>query len=105
MKASHLVNGTRPPDYIVSLEASQANPHLKYPGAENDLLFEAGYDHVGGSDCTACDKAMEITRKPCKANGPVIHCGTVASANQLMRESFSGGFRATDACIVVKGPG
>jgi nucleoside phosphorylase len=87
MKANYLVNGTRPSDYIVYLEASQSNPYLKHPGTENDLLFEAGYDHVGGSDCTACDKAKEITRKPRKANGPVIHYGTVASANQLMRDS------------------
>jgi nucleoside phosphorylase len=87
MKANHLVNGTRPPDYIVYLKASQSNPHLKHPGAENDLLFEAGYDHVGGSDCTACDKAREITQKLHKANGPVIHYSTVASANQLMRDS------------------
>ena len=42
MKANHLVNGTRPPDYIVYLEASQSNLHLKDPGAENDLLFDAG---------------------------------------------------------------
>ena len=86
MKANHLVNGTRLPDYLIYLEASQSNPHLKYPGAENDLLFEANYDHAGGSDCTSCDKAREIKRKPRKA-GPVIHYGTIASANQLMRDS------------------
>ena len=87
MKANHLVNGTRPPDYIVYLQASQSNPHLQHPGAENDTLFEAAYGHVGGNDCTACNRAKEITRKPRKANGPVIHYGTVASANQLMRDS------------------
>ena len=87
MKANHLFNGTRLPDYLIYLEATQSNPNLKYPGAENDLLFEADYSHVGGSDCTSCDKAREIKRKPRKVNGPVIHYGTVASANQLMRDS------------------
>jgi hypothetical protein len=87
MKANHLVNGTRLPDYLIYLEASQSNPHLKYPSGENDLLFEANYDHAGGSDCTNCDKAREIKRKLCKANGPIIHYGTMASANQLMRDS------------------
>jgi len=87
MKANHLVNGPRLPDYLLYLEASQSNPHLKYPGAENDLLFEANYDHAGGSDCTSCDKARQIRRKPRKAKGPVIHYGTIASANQLMRDS------------------
>jgi nucleoside phosphorylase len=84
MKANLLVNGASLPDY---LEASQSNPNLKYPGAENDILFEANYDHAGGSDCTSCNKARKIKRKPRKANGPVIHYGTIASANQLMRDS------------------
>jgi nucleoside phosphorylase len=87
IRANHLVNGARLPDYLTYLEASQSNPHLKYPGAENDLLFEADYDHASGSDCTSCDKAREIIRKPRKDSGPVIHYGTVASANQLMRDS------------------
>jgi hypothetical protein len=87
MKANHFVNGVSLPDYLVYLEASQPNPHLKYPGAENDVLFEANYDHAGGSDCTSCSKAREIKRKPRKANGPVIRYGTIASANQLMRDS------------------
>jgi len=87
MKANHLVNGTQLPDYHIYLDVSQSNPHFKYPGAENDILFEANYDHAGGSDCTSCDKAREIKRKPRKANGPVVHYGTIASANQLMRNS------------------
>jgi nucleoside phosphorylase len=87
VKANHFVNGTQPPDYLIYLEASQSNPNLKYPGAENDLLFEANYNHAGGSDCTWCDKAREIKRKPRKPNRPLIHYGTIASANQLMRDS------------------
>jgi nucleoside phosphorylase len=87
MKANHLANSPQLPDYLIYLEASQSNPHLKCPNAENDVLFEANYNHVGGSDCTNCDKAREVKREPRKANGPVIHYGTIASANQLMRDS------------------
>ena len=87
LKANRLLDGTRQPDYITYLEASQSNPNLKYPGAENDILFEAAYNHTGGSDCTRCDKAMIVQREPRKAKGPVIHYGTIASANQLMRDS------------------
>ncbi|KAH0534097.1 hypothetical protein FGG08_007306 [Glutinoglossum americanum] len=87
MKANHLLNGNRLPDYAVYVEASQSNLYLKYPGVENDILFEADYDHAGGSDCASCDRAREIKRKPRKANGPVIHYGTIASGNQLMRNS------------------
>jgi nucleoside phosphorylase len=87
LKANHLLYGNRQPDYLNYLEASQCNPNLKYPGEENDLLFEAEYDHVTGSDCANCDKAMEIKRTPRDIKGPVIHYGTIASGNQLIRDS------------------
>jgi nucleoside phosphorylase len=87
IKANHLVNGTRPPDYLIYLDASQSNPNLKSPGTKHDILFEADYDHVDGSDCTRCDRAWEIQRMPRKANGPIIHYGTIASGDQLMRDS------------------
>jgi hypothetical protein len=63
------------------------NSYLKYPGTENNILFEANYDHTGGSDCASCDKGMEIKRKPRKANELAIYYGIIASANQLMRDS------------------
>jgi nucleoside phosphorylase len=87
LKSNHLLDGDRQPDYLTYLEASQSNPNLKYPGAEHDILFEAAYNHTSGSDCTGCDKAMAIQRELRKAQGPVIHYGTIASANQLMRDS------------------
>jgi len=87
IKANHLVKGTQLPDYLIYLNASQSNPRFTYPGTENDILFESDYNHFGGSDCTSCDKAREIKRKLRTANGPVVHYGTIASANQLMRDS------------------
>jgi nucleoside phosphorylase len=87
LKANHLLNGARQPDYLIHLEASQSNPNLVYPSAENDILFKAAYSHAGGSDCARCDKAMVIQRHPRKTKGPVIYYGTIASANQLMRDS------------------
>jgi nucleoside phosphorylase len=87
LKANHLLDGARQPNYLSYLEGSQSNPNFKYPGTENDILFKAAYNHTGGSDCTRCDKAMVIQRDPRKAKGPVIHYGTIASANQLMRDS------------------
>jgi nucleoside phosphorylase len=87
LESNHLLKGVRPPDYLTYLEESQSNPNLKSPGAENDILFAAEYNHAGGSDCTSCDRAREIKRIPRRAEGPIIHYGTIASANQLMRDS------------------
>jgi nucleoside phosphorylase len=87
MHSNHLLKGALPPDYHKYLEASQFNPNFEYPGVDKDILFEAEYNHAGGTDCTNCDKAKESERKPRKAKGPVIHYGTIASANRLMRDS------------------
>lgn len=87
LKSNHYLKVVRPPEYLTYIEASQSNPNFKSPGSENDLLFEGEHNHAGGSDCTSCDIEREIKRIPRKANGPVIHYGTIASANQLMRDS------------------
>jgi nucleoside phosphorylase len=89
LRSNHDLKYDTPPDYVTYLEASQSNPKFEYPGVDNDLLFEANYEHIGGPDCTNCRKAtaMEKKRNPRKAKGPVIHYGTIASANQLMRDA------------------
>src|SRR5690606_14508023 len=47
-----------------------------------DILFEAGFDHVGGQGCDSCmAKGREVAREP-RANGSreiQIHYGTIAS--------------------------
>jgi nucleoside phosphorylase len=87
LKSNHLLYSDRLPDYLTYLETSQSNPNFKSCGVENDLLFESEYKHAGGKDCSNCEKEREIKRIPRKAKGPVIHYGTIASANQLMRNS------------------
>lgn len=81
-------------------------PHLKY-----DQLFQADYDHNEVQDdeededeeplsdgdedddiplpCRQCDPARLVPRKPRKIPGPVIHYGTIASADLVMRHGLS----------------
>jgi nucleoside phosphorylase len=87
LRTNHIENGIRPPEYSIYLEATQSNPYMKSPGVEHDLLFKSEYKHAGGSDCSDCDKTMELKRNPRPVKGSVIHYGTIASANQLMRDS------------------
>jgi nucleoside phosphorylase len=65
-------------------------PRLKskytYQGTENDILFEAEYDHVGGgTTCDQCDMSKLVLRPGRKGTEPVVHYGTIASGNQVMR--------------------
>ncbi|KAF2182483.1 purine and uridine phosphorylase [Zopfia rhizophila CBS 207.26] len=94
-----------------TLESEDVNPDFedmyKYQGSKRDQLFEADYEHIkpgqisytskqsqdtSGNDpdgpklpCPNCDKARLVARKPRKTNDPVIHYGTIASADRVMR--------------------
>jgi nucleoside phosphorylase len=50
-----------------------------------DVLFEAGYDHLGGATCDLCSKDRVVERQP-RGNQIVAHYGTIASGNQVMRD-------------------
>lgn len=87
LKQNHYMEGDNPHEYLNYLEVSQSNPNFRAPDAQNDRLFKANYEHAGGPDCSNCVDAMEIKRNPRNAKGPVIHYGTIASADQLMRDA------------------
>ena len=58
-----------------------------YPGAQQDQLFQAGYDHqTGHATCGNCDNDRLIPRSKREGNIPAIHYGLIASANRVMRD-------------------
>lgn len=57
-----------------------------YQGAEHDLLYRAEYDHIGTNNtCENCDITNKEERPIRDHNTPVIHYGTIASGNQVMK--------------------
>ena len=58
-------------------------------GAGPDILFRASYSHAGGSNCDQCDKDMIVRRPLRDSEGSVIHYGTIASGNQVMKDGLS----------------
>lgn len=87
---------------IMKLRANQDRgraslaPHLLKLGSlekfsrENtgeDVLFEAEYNHVGEGNCAkSCASARTVKREKRPDNTPMVHYGTVASGNQVMRD-------------------
>jgi nucleoside phosphorylase len=56
------------------------------PGLEQDRLFSAAYDHIGGEEtCITCDSSELVNRKSRPSDEPEIHYGLIASANQVMK--------------------
>jgi len=55
---------------------------------EVDRLFEATHIHASrGPTCSGCKSDYEIARPPRKTSGPVVHYGTIASGDQVMKDA------------------
>ena len=67
------------------LSAFQNLPSFNYNNAGPDVLFESSYDHIGGDTCHNCSKNRLVYRVLRSNHEPVIHYGTIASGNQVMK--------------------
>ena len=54
--------------------------------AGSDTLFDAAYNHEEGATCGQCDRTRLVTREP-RGQEVVVHYGTIASGNQVMRNA------------------
>jgi nucleoside phosphorylase len=61
-------------------------PKFSRSQAGSDVLFEVEYNHVGGDSCASCASARTIKRRTRASNTPMVHYGTIASGNQVMRD-------------------
>ncbi|KAI9658337.1 MAG: hypothetical protein M1821_002470 [Bathelium mastoideum] len=59
------------------------------PEVASDVLFEPGYNHVEGLTCAGCDGRRSVQRIPRKDREPIIHYGTIASGNQVMKDGIT----------------
>ncbi|KAF1958148.1 purine and uridine phosphorylase [Byssothecium circinans] len=67
--------------------ASKLGHKFRRTEAGPDVLFEATYDHKGGKTCERCSPDRQQTR-PKRESGKevVVHYGTIASGNQVIRD-------------------
>jgi nucleoside phosphorylase len=64
---------------IAKFQRSRAGP---------DVLFEATYDHVAGQTCDGCSPDRQEARQPRDSGEEVVvHYGTIASGNQVLRSA------------------
>ncbi|KAL3485127.1 hypothetical protein BJX62DRAFT_243243 [Aspergillus germanicus] len=78
VQASHLRGQTRLHEYVGH------GKNFESPSPEQDVLFEADYEHAGGETCKDCDRAKTVQRGS-REKGIVLHYGTIASGNLVMR--------------------
>lgn len=63
--------------------------NYRHPGAENDQLFIAAYDHIGDETCEGCDKELLVLRPPRDELTPDVHYGNIASGNRVMKHGLT----------------
>jgi nucleoside phosphorylase len=61
-------------------------PDFTREAAGLDALYDATYDHKGGTTCKQCDISYLVARE-LRRQDVVVHYGTVASGNQVMRNA------------------
>jgi ankyrin repeat domain-containing protein 50 len=64
-------------------------PQFGSPGERSDILFEATYNHTEGSTCARCSKDRIVERTPRRSNEIVVHYGTIASGNKVMKDGVT----------------
>jgi nucleoside phosphorylase len=74
-------------NFATYLSAFDRLEHFGRNSAGLDVLFEASYKHVGGPTCEPCSKKREVQRS-LRDQNVVIHYGTIASGNQVMRNGI-----------------
>ncbi|KAK5237901.1 hypothetical protein LTR47_000994 [Exophiala xenobiotica] len=59
------------------------------PGPETEKLFDPSYDHVLGDTCDSCLEDRVVDRSPRPSQEIVIHYGTIASGNQVVKDALT----------------
>lgn len=83
MRANYLRRKSKLSEYVSKV---QNLPEFTRDNAGPDILYEASYNHVGGDSCEMCSADKVVDRWPRKSNGIVVHYGTIASGNRVMKD-------------------
>lgn len=92
LRAQHMIKGNKISKNLTEmLEKYPAmdEGQFFYQGAEQDVLFEATYNHRGGSSCGKCDRSKVVNRIPRKTTSPRIHYGTIGSSNVVVKDAIT----------------
>lgn len=88
LEASHRLGFSKIPYHLSSMIAR--HPFMEatstYLGQSHDRLFRSDYEHLGSdTTCKNCDLSRTIERPLRPGTDPVIHYGTIASGNQVVK--------------------
>lgn len=89
LQARHMCESNNMPRYLAIIEQIK---RFKRPPPESDILFESTYDHdQDEGSCENCDKSKIKPREPRDDNEVVVHYGTIASGNRVIKKCTNEG--------------
>ncbi|KAL3472847.1 purine and uridine phosphorylase [Aspergillus californicus] len=71
------------------LEPLAGRPVFAAKNLGPDVLFRSTYAHVGGTTCDLCSTEKKIPRDPRPNHDVVVHYGTIASGNCVMKDGIT----------------
>jgi nucleoside phosphorylase len=84
-QANYLRQKHRLSEYISKLYRL---PGFRREDAGPDVLYEASYNHEEGATCHQCRLDQKVDRQPRESDESVVHYGTIASGNQVMKDAI-----------------
>ncbi|OJJ65880.1 hypothetical protein ASPBRDRAFT_139251 [Aspergillus brasiliensis CBS 101740] len=85
LRARHFLGRGTMTEYMEGLKGMPA--FTSEEDKDQDVLFEPGYNHAGGVTCENCDKDRLIRRDEREGRGIMVHYGTIASGNQVIKDA------------------
>lgn len=90
LAARHELEDSRILQILTQMWGDYPKMATKYscPVNEPDQLFETSYDHQGTKTCSRCDSSKVVNRPSRSTPGPLIHYGTIGSANRVVKNAM-----------------
>lgn len=92
LKADHESNDSEIPQFLSKMyeEYPKMRREYTFPGRSHDQLYQATYEHPEtNATCEMCDPQAQVQREPRTDTDPQIHCGNIASSNQVMKHGVT----------------
>ncbi|KAK6511010.1 hypothetical protein TWF506_010094 [Arthrobotrys conoides] len=88
--ARHSIEPSKVSDYLAEMTRKRdvmIQKGYAHPGEEHDVLYEHDYRHKSHTgDCKDCDQSKKVERAPRESRDPVVHYGTIGSANTVLKD-------------------
>ena len=92
LRSKHILDLDSIPRYIEELYGRypKLRKQCRYQGKEFDRLFESHHEHMQAknNNCQKCDSVQEVEREERDSDDPMVHYGTLASGNQVIKNGL-----------------